>query len=113
MISELKARFPVVIEIPVAWGDMDSFQHVNNAVYFRYIESARVEYFQKLGLWDLMQETSVGPILGSINCRFRKPLVYPDTASVATRVSKVESDRFTMETVVVSHKHEHIAAESE
>ena len=35
-------NYPVVIEIPVAWGDMDAFQHVNNVAYFRYFESARI-----------------------------------------------------------------------
>ena len=36
------ADYPVVIEIPVAWGEMDAYGHVNNIVYFRYFESARI-----------------------------------------------------------------------
>jgi acyl-CoA thioester hydrolase len=41
--------YPVVIYIPVAWGEMDSFQHVNTIVYFRYFESARILYSEMLG----------------------------------------------------------------
>ena len=40
-IGRLLAKFPVVIEIPVAWGEMDSMGHVNN-IYFRHFESARM-----------------------------------------------------------------------
>ena len=63
-MSELLGSFPVVVAIPVAWGDMDAFQHVNNTVYFRYFESARIAYFERLEFMELMQATGVGPILG-------------------------------------------------
>ncbi len=49
MLELLKAH-PVVIETPVAWGEMDSLQHVNNIIYFRYFESARMAYFNRLDL---------------------------------------------------------------
>lgn len=39
------AGFPVRVGIPVAWGEMDAFGHVNNVVYFRYFESARIAFF--------------------------------------------------------------------
>ena len=38
----LRAEFPVVVEWPVAWADMDYFRHVNHARYFTYFESARI-----------------------------------------------------------------------
>lgn len=40
--------FPVVIELPVVWGEMDAFAHVNNVVYFRYFESARIAYLERI-----------------------------------------------------------------
>ncbi len=105
--------FPVVIEVPVAWGEMDAMQHVNNIVYFRYVESVRMAYFERIGLLDLQRETGVGPILAWTSCRFRRPLTYPDTLSVGARVTKVDADRFTIETVIYSHKLAEVAAESE
>lgn len=112
-MHERLRQFPVVIEIPVAWGEMDAMQHVNNIVYFRYIESARMAYFERLGLLDHLRDTGIGPILAWTSCRFRRALTYPDTVSVAARVSKIESDRFTMETVILSHAMNDVAAESE
>jgi len=112
-MQELLRTYPVVFETPVAWGEMDSLQHVNNIVYFRYFESARMAYFDRLGLWDYMNETGVGPILAATECKFRIPLTYPDTVSIGATVPAVEADRFVMKYVVVSHRHDRAAAEGE
>ena len=112
-MKELLETYPVVIEIPVAWGEMDSLRHVNNIVYFRYFESARMAYFQKLDIWNYMNETGIGPILASTQCKFKIPLTYPDTVSVGTKIFGVEADRFVMKYVAVSREHAKVAAEGE
>jgi len=112
-MKEPLASCPVVIEIPVAWGEMDSLGHVNNVVYFRYFESARAAYFEKLGLWESITQTGIGPILASIQCKFKIPLTYPDTLSVGARISRIEEDRFVMEHYALSHAVQAIAAEGE
>jgi acyl-CoA thioester hydrolase len=104
-------RCPVVIETPIAWGQMDAFQHLNNTTYFRFFESGRIAYFERLNFLKYMEETGVGPILASTSCRFKIPLTYPDTVSIGTRVSEFQDDRFTMEYFVVSHNHQRVAAE--
>jgi acyl-CoA thioester hydrolase len=109
-MEELLKGYPVVIVIPVAWGEMDSLQHVNNIIYFRYFESARMAYFNELDIWSYMHETGIGPILASTECTFRIPLAYPDTVSVGTRITGIEGDRFLMEYLVVSHEHGKVAA---
>ena len=48
MYDNLLEDYPVVLEIPVAWGDMDALNHVNNTVYLRYFESSRIAYFEGL-----------------------------------------------------------------
>ncbi|HTG00052.1 MAG TPA: thioesterase family protein [Nitrospirota bacterium] len=112
-LQELLQDYPVVVDYPVAWGDMDSFQHVNNVVYFRYFENARIVYSQNLGLHDMREKTGVGPILGATSCRYKLPLTYPDTVSIGAKIIEVEEDRFTMKYVVVSHKHVKVAAEGD
>jgi len=104
-------RFPVVVECPVVWGEMDSFQHVNNVVYFRYFETARMAYFERMNYMEILGRTGIGPILHSANCRFRIPLTSPDTVSIGTRSVDLETDRFTMEFQVFSHNHQKVAAE--
>ena len=77
MSDALLPGFPVVVEQAVVWGDMDSYRHVNNVVYFRYFENARLEYFRRLDWFALEEQTGVGPILAATQARFRKPLTYP------------------------------------
>src|SRR5437879_13924787 len=102
-VESLVAGWPVVIQLPVVWGEMDSYRHVNNVVYFRYFESARLEYFRRLDWFAFERTTGVGPILVTTQARFRRPLTYPDTISVGARVIALAEDRFTLEHVVVSH----------
>lgn len=110
MIKELE-KFPVQMEIPVAWGEMDAFQHVNNLVYLRYFESARMSYMEACGFQQMMVEQQLGPILRDSSIRYRIPLTYPDRVISATRVISVSTDRFDMEHVVYSFEHQKIAAE--
>jgi len=113
MDNKLLEGYPVIINIPIAWGEMDAFQHVNNVAYFRYFESARIMYSEKLGLLTLRERTGIGPILGSASCRYKFPLTYPDTISVGTKITDMTEDRFTMKYMIVSHKHQKIAAEGD
>jgi acyl-CoA thioester hydrolase len=110
-MQELLKSFPVVVEIPVIWGDMDSFQHVNNVIYFRYFESARIQYFEAVGLMDIVEQLGVGPILGSTSCRYRTPLTYPDTVYVGAKITEMHEKRFTMEYLIVSEQYPETVAE--
>jgi acyl-CoA thioester hydrolase len=108
--------FGVIIDVDVAWGEMDAFGHVNNIAFFRYFESARIAYLRAIGLTGGHAAASaaaaaIGPILHSTHCRFRLPLSFPDTVRVGARASEVAADRFTMEYRLVSMKKQQIAAD--
>ena len=113
MSNKAMAPYPVVIGIPIAWGDMDAFQHVNNTAYFRYFESARIAYFERTGMMAVMKRDGIGPILAATSCRFRLPLTYPDTVSVGATALELGEDRFMMRYAAFSHRLGQIAAEGE
>lgn len=94
--------FQIRVDIPIAWGDLDAFRHVNNTKFFRFFETARIKYFEKAGFIETMEKASIGPILATTSCKFIKPLFYPDTVTAGTRVTSVESDNFMMEYIIVS-----------
>lgn len=104
--------YALIITCPVAWGDMDAAQHVNNTVYFRYFESARIAYFERIA-FGLDFPHGVGPILAHTQCRFRFPLTYPDTVSVGTSVTGLGEDRFVMRFTITSHRHGKVAAQGD
>jgi acyl-CoA thioester hydrolase len=113
MADDLLVGFPVVVEQAVVWGEMDSYRHVNNVVYFRYFENARLEYFRRLNWFDFERDTGIGPILAATQARFRKPLTYPDTVQITARVASLGEDRFTLEHRVFSRRLQAIVAEGE
>ena len=69
--------------LAVDWGDVDSLGHVNNLALMRYVQAARVHYFESVGL-PVGAGQAEGPILAHIACRFCTPLFYPDTVEVHT-----------------------------
>ncbi|HTP85342.1 MAG TPA: thioesterase family protein [Bryobacteraceae bacterium] len=99
---ELLAGFPVVVEIPILWGNQDAFGHVNNVIYFRWCETARVEYLKRVGLWVPLPPRGVGPILASVKCDYKRPLNYPDTVRVGARVTRIGKSSMQMEHRYVS-----------
>ncbi|WP_230968798.1 acyl-CoA thioesterase [Nitrogeniibacter aestuarii] len=66
---------------PVRWGDMDAYAHVNNTVYFRYCEQARVEWVEALG-FPVHSEAGQGPVIINAACTFLVPITYPATVIV-------------------------------
>ncbi len=104
MLDELLAGYPVVVRQAVVWGDMDSYHHVNNVVYFRYFENARLEYFRRLDWPAFEKETGIGPILAATQARFRRALTYPDAIAITARLGTLGDDRFTLEHRIFSEQ---------
>jgi acyl-CoA thioester hydrolase len=69
------------VSIPIRWGDMDAQGHVNNTVYFRYMEQARVEWLESVreGAGDI---GGLGSVIVNASCTFKLPLSYPGVIEV-------------------------------
>jgi acyl-CoA thioester hydrolase len=111
--DELFRAFPVIVTQAIVWGEMDSYQHVNNVVYFRYFENGRLEYFRRLGWFEFETATGIGPILQATQARFRRALTYPDTIHIGTRLKEMQDDRFMIEHNIVSEALDEIATVGE
>jgi len=94
--EDFDQAFPVQIKLPVQWGEMDAFGHVNNTQYFKYFESARIAYFNAVGVMKDMQDKQLGPILAETSCRFKRPLVFPDEVLAGAGVTEYHEYGFMM-----------------
>jgi len=103
--------YPVTVEVAVAWGDMDVFGYVNNTVFFHFFETVRIAYFEAMGYNAHLVETGCGPILAHTDCRFKRPLTFPDQLTLGARVTSIEENRFMMEFGIWSEQHSAIAGE--
>src|SRR4029079_17281527 len=80
----------------------DAFGHVNNTVYFRWFESARIKYLERIELGEKTAGVHapgeiLGPILAAINCNFRRQLNYPDAVIIGSRITRIGRSSMTME----------------
>jgi len=113
-MSKEENDWPVVVEKEVSWGEMDSLGHVNNTVYLRWFEDARIAYFDAVGMFDRFQSEGIGPILAKTDISFRLPVSYPDRIQVFVRVGHMGNTSMVMEYRVISEAHGGaVAAEGE
>ena len=104
--------WPVSVEFPVHWGNMDSFGHVNNAVYLTWFESARIAYFREIRQ-EFVTPDGVGPILARMEIDYRLPVKFPDTVRCAAAVTSLGNSSYRMAYRLYSEAHGGIAAEGD
>lgn len=84
--------YPVSVQIDVRWRDVDALGHVNNAVYFTYLEVARTHYFERA--FNARAIDDIKFMLASIRCDFLSPAYYGDTVEVGIRILSVGRTSF-------------------
>jgi acyl-CoA thioester hydrolase len=87
-------RFSITLE--VRWRDVDALDHVNNAVYFNYLEQARLHYMRELGFLP-PNSTDVGVIIAEATCQFKSPLKLGEQVTIRARVSEFRRSSFIFE----------------
>ena len=103
--------FKVVTTIDVQWGEMDAFRHVNNVAYVRWGETARIDYFVKIGLINRdLEKSEYEPILGFQSVKYIIPLEYPDIIKIGTRVEEIREDRIIFRSYYFSEEQDRLAA---
>jgi acyl-CoA thioester hydrolase len=87
-----------VFEMPLRWGDMDAMAHLNNVMYFRLMEEARIQWFAQFGFSTM--PTGEAPILAHAACDFVKAMTYPATAVVKQIVTRLGRSSVEMSLVI-------------
>lgn len=103
------SKYPLIYTQNVAWGDMDAFGHVNNVLYYRYVESARLAYMHEVELLA----TDIVTVVASNQCKYLKPVFYPDQLKIGARIEEIRNSAFRMHYLLWSEQQQCIVAESE
>ncbi|WP_374855274.1 acyl-CoA thioesterase [Acinetobacter indicus] len=101
--------YPVIHQQVVAWGDMDALGHVNNVMYYRYIESARIHYMDQIR----MMQQSFSTVVTSNQCKYMRPVFYPDTLKIGVRVEEIRNSAFRMHYILWSEQQQAVVASAE
>lgn len=102
-------RFSTEIQLRIDWSEIDSFGHINNLAILRYVQSARVQLLEMLGLMPL---ENISAVVAAISCQFRRPLYYPGDVTVRSKVGEIKTTSFAIKHEVFDDKGE-CAAEAE
>jgi acyl-CoA thioester hydrolase len=89
--------FHCATPIKIRFRDLDAFGHVNNAVYFTFMEMARVEYFVQIGLLKHGEFPSPFFIIAEATCQFKAPIDMDTQLNIQVRVSRLGNSSFDME----------------
>lgn len=84
--------------IPIRFSDIDSFGHVNNAVYLTYFEIARTSYWKDVIGWDW---SDAGIILGRSEINYLKPITINDQIACYVRTIRIGNSSFDVMHVLV------------
>lgn len=109
VIPKELAPYPVIHKQPIQWGEMDAFNHLNNVVYYRYAESARIHYLQTVGMFD----GSMVTLLAQSSCQYLRPVAYPDTLLLGVRCQRLGNTSIVIEYSYYSCEQQAIVATAE
>lgn len=90
---EALAGFASIYIQEVIWNDMDAFNHVNNVVYYRYAEAARIHYLTEAQSFSAETTT----VLAQSSCNYLRPVTYPDTLLIGVRTKKLGNTSIVMD----------------
>ncbi len=110
MDGSTKIEYSAEIDIRIDWSDMDSLGHVNNLAIMRYMQTAKVLFFEKLGMPPADETLDVRPIMASVSGQFRKQIFYPGKVRVLSRVTELKTTSIHMKHYVIDDADE-VAAE--
>lgn len=107
-------QYPIQIVVPVLWGDMDVFAHVNNIHYIRWCEAVRMVYMEALDLKTYFLKTKIGPILARTEIDYLIPLTSPDNITVSMSITQLGKTSLISNYRITSEAHHgKLAAQSQ
>ncbi len=99
----------IIINIKIDWSDMDLFGHINNVAYFKYMQSARVNYCECVGINTYNSNIKQSFAVASSNCDFKQPLYYPENITINSAVEWIKNSSFKLIHTIYNSKNELVA----
>ncbi len=97
----------------IDWSELDLFGHVNNVMFFKYMQAARLRFCEEMGLSSLNKENSLSFMVASSRCDFKEPLHYPGEVKVLTIALWVKNTSFALSHQLYNNSSAHLAAVGE
>ncbi len=97
------------ITLRIDWSEIDAFGHVNNVMFMKYVQAARLNYVDSIGLMKLHRTQNIGFMVAETNCQFKKELHFPGYINVHTKIAFVKNTSFSLEHTMTNADDEVVA----
>lgn len=97
------------ITLRIDWSELDTFGHVNNVMFMKYVQAARLNYAEHIGLMELHRTKNIGFMVAETNCRFKKALHFPGNVHIVTRQISLKNTSFSLEHTITNDANELVA----
>lgn len=101
----------IFVDCDIRWGDLDAIGHVNNIIFFQFCESARIAYFDALGVDRFKRKPTDGPGMVAANLNFRRQLKYPGRIRATANCTQVGERSFTLSYTIIDLADGFVAAD--
>ncbi len=98
-------------EIKLDWSEMDLFGHINNVAYFKYVQAARVNYLESVGINTADPENKLSFAVAASSCQFKQPLFFPGKITVKTNTDWIKNTSLQLTHIIFNDK-DQVAAEA-
>jgi acyl-CoA thioester hydrolase len=84
------------LTLRIDWSEIDLLGHINNVQILKYVQAARVNFWELIGLYDIGEKSDIGVMVASVSCQFKKPLLYPGQVQIKTYVTNIGTTSFRL-----------------
>jgi len=97
------------ITLRIDWSEIDSFGHVNNVMFMKYVQAARLNFVDSIGLMKLHRTQNIGFMVAETSCRFKKEMHFPGYVNVSTKIAFIKNTSFSLEHTITNSDEEVVA----
>lgn len=98
----MNSNYPIKLELRIDWADLDLFGHVNNVAFFKYIQAARINYCEHIGLSSLLDGGNDSFMVVSSHCQYKKPLLYPGNITIMVKADWLKNSSFQLSYQIIN-----------
>lgn len=97
------------ITLRIDWSELDVFGHVNNVMFTKYAQAARLNFVEAIGLMELYKTDKIGFMVAETNCQFKKELLFPGNIHIETKIEFVKNTSFALLHTMMNDANEIVA----
>ncbi len=97
------------ITLRIDWSELDVFGHVNNVMFTKYAQAARLNFVEAIGLMAIYKTDKIGFMVAETNCQFKKELLFPGNIHIETKIEFVKNTSFALAHTIINDENEVVA----